>query len=105
MPDAWPVHRLVGFFERSLQRSLLAQQEAGLLKNLASSQNLELSERLFEKQRKMGPRVERKPDSTTKTGPPPTSGTRRPAGTRRKSSVVKIETPLAFKDEGEVLEL
>lgn len=59
IPHSFPLQLLNTFFSRSLRRSLYTQQEASILKNLASGQNLVISERLFEVQEKMGGVVDR----------------------------------------------
>ncbi|GAA5907483.1 uncharacterized protein JCM6883_001219 [Sporobolomyces salmoneus] len=59
IPDQFPLDLLASFLSRSIRRSLHEQQEASILKNLASRQNLGVSEKLFKVQERFGPTIER----------------------------------------------
>ncbi|KAK4698396.1 vacuolar protein sorting-associated protein 3, partial [Phenoliferia sp. Uapishka_3] len=59
LPSQWPLALVSGFLERSLRRSLHIRQEAALLKGLALSQNLDVTDRVGQLQVKMGPRIQK----------------------------------------------
>ncbi|GAA5979077.1 hypothetical protein JCM5350_007058 [Sporobolomyces pararoseus] len=59
IPDSFPLDLLEPFLSRSIRRSLHLQQESSILKNLASGQNLVVSEKLFTVQEKFGPTLGR----------------------------------------------
>ncbi|GAA5958846.1 hypothetical protein JCM3765_000755 [Sporobolomyces pararoseus] len=58
IPDTFPIDFLNRFLSRSIRRSLHTHQESSILKNLASGQNLKVSEKLFTIQEKFGPSLE-----------------------------------------------
>ncbi|GAA5915979.1 hypothetical protein JCM6882_003485 [Rhodosporidiobolus microsporus] len=58
LPASYPLPLLTPYLSRSLLRSLHAQQEASLLKSLAAAQNLDISGKLFEMQKRAGPVVD-----------------------------------------------
>ncbi|GAA5933539.1 uncharacterized protein JCM15063_001342 [Sporobolomyces koalae] len=58
IPDSFPLELVAPFVSRSVRRSLHTHHESSILKNLASGQNLAISERLFEVHHKFGPTVD-----------------------------------------------
>ncbi|KAL8283319.1 hypothetical protein RQP46_005729 [Phenoliferia psychrophenolica] len=59
LPAHWPLALVSPFLERSLRRSLHIRQEAALLKGLALSQNMLVSERVGELQVRLGPTAQK----------------------------------------------
>lgn len=60
IPDSFPLDLLESFLSRSIRRSLHLRQESSILKNLASGQNLVVSEKLFTVQERLGPTLEKR---------------------------------------------
>ncbi|GAA6028594.1 hypothetical protein JCM8097_007301 [Rhodosporidiobolus ruineniae] len=58
IPPTFPLHLLTPYLSRSLRRSLHSQQEANILKSLASAQNFAVSEAVYELQSRRGPVVD-----------------------------------------------
>ncbi|BGP17675.1 hypothetical protein JCM10213v2_005713 [Rhodosporidiobolus nylandii] len=68
LPSSWPLHLLTPYLTRSLRQSLHGQQDASILKNLASAQNLAVSKRLYQLQLEAGPTVETSDDGDLAVG-------------------------------------
>ncbi|GAA6015822.1 hypothetical protein JCM10207_008808 [Rhodosporidiobolus poonsookiae] len=61
LPDALPIRTLRPYLTRSLRRTLHTQQEASILKALASAQNLAVQDHLLDLQARQGPTVQLTP--------------------------------------------
>ncbi|GAA5825001.1 hypothetical protein JCM11251_006058 [Rhodosporidiobolus azoricus] len=69
LPSAYPLNLLTPYLSRSLLRSLHAQQEASILKSLAASQNMDVTAKLWEVQKKVGPVVDLTGTASSENGP------------------------------------